>query len=101
MFIGRLYPTAVVYALMASGDASGQMTISRPAFEVASIRPAGPIERLIEGLSPEDFTQTMNHGSGVRVDGQRVTLAKRSLRSLIATAYRVRLDQVSGPAWLG
>jgi uncharacterized protein (TIGR03435 family) len=29
-----------------------------------------------------------------------VSLQKRSLRSLIAAAYRVRISQVSGPGWI-
>src|SRR5687768_4118368 len=98
MFMGRFTVAACV--LIGPVLASAQMTVTRPAFEVASIRPARPSDRMIEGLSPEDFFQSRTPGSGMRVDGNRVSMTNRSVRSLIATAYRIRLDQVSGPPWL-
>jgi uncharacterized protein (TIGR03435 family) len=36
----------------------------------------------------------------IPLKGMTVSLQKRSLRSLIAAAYRVRMSQVSGPGWI-
>jgi uncharacterized protein (TIGR03435 family) len=58
-------------------------------FEVASIRPSGPI------LSPADAARI-----GVHIDGARVNLASLSLNDLLAAAYKVKLHQISGPEWM-
>ena len=74
---------------------------AKPQFEVASVKPAakdetgGRISRMREmlregrppGMIPMD-------------DPGRVRLSNWTLLDLIAAAYRVRANQVSGPAWL-
>ena len=61
----------------------------RVEFEVASIRPSGPI------LSPADAAKI-----GVHIDGARVNLTGLSLNDLLAAAYKVKLHQISGPEWM-
>jgi uncharacterized protein (TIGR03435 family) len=77
---------------------SAQDTPPRATFEVASVKPAAPV---VGG--PPDFLDMMqdNHAPGwIPMDKARVTLKRRTLVALISTAYRVRMDQVSGPPWM-
>lgn len=60
---------------------------SRPEFEVAAIRPSAP--------SPELTVTT-----GARIDGVQVRWASVTLKRYMATAYRIKLDQISGPGWI-
>ena len=60
---------------------------ARPEFEVATIRPSAP--------SPE---ATVTAGS--RIDGAQVRWVSFTLKRYMATAYRVKLDQISGPDWI-
>jgi uncharacterized protein (TIGR03435 family) len=63
-----------------------------PAFEVASIKPAGQINpaRIAAGAMR----------IGMTVDAGRVDIGFFSLADLIRTAYRVKPYQISGPSWL-
>jgi uncharacterized protein (TIGR03435 family) len=66
---------------------------NRPAFEVASIKPA-----------PKPTAALLMSGElrmGTRIDPARVDIGSSALNSLIAEAYRVKLFQVSAPDWLG
>ena len=63
-------------------------TVFGQQFEVASIRPSAPPGGdHIEG--------------GVHLDGARISCTQLNLKDYIATAYQVKLYQVSGPDWLG
>jgi uncharacterized protein (TIGR03435 family) len=64
-----------------------------PAFEVASIKPAGQINpaRIAAGAMR----------IGMTVDNARVDIGFFSIADLIRTAYRVKQYQVTGPDWLG
>jgi uncharacterized protein (TIGR03435 family) len=59
----------------------------RPEFEVASVRPTPP---------------SQEHGMalGLRLDAAQVRVIALPLRDLIATAYRVKSSQVTGPDWI-
>jgi uncharacterized protein (TIGR03435 family) len=70
------------------GAAFGQGALVRAQFEVCSVKP-----------SPPQSAGEMN--VGVRVDGAQVHVSSLSLRDLIRSAFRVKLDQIAGPAWLG
>jgi uncharacterized protein (TIGR03435 family) len=63
------------------------------AFEVASIKAAGP-------LDPAAI-QSGKMRMGMKIDGARVDIGSFSLRDLIRTAYEVKDYQISGPDWLG
>ncbi len=83
--------TAPVPAFAQTAAAAGGLT-----FDVASVRPAAPIDRatmlatLQSGRRPESM----------RVDGLRATYTYMSLKELIANGYKVRTYQVDGPDWL-
>jgi len=71
---------------IASIAAWGQQP-ARPEFEVATIRPSAP--------SPE-ATVT----AGARIDGAQVRWVSLTLKNFMATAYRMKLYQISGPDWI-
>ena len=69
-----------------------------PAFEVASLKPSGPIDpgraRLFESIandSPLGFLP--GSGNRIRIDGW-------SAAELIAAAYQVPMREIVGPAWI-
>lgn len=59
----------------------------QPQFEVASIKPAGPL--------------TGNVVLGLRADGAQVHISWASIKDLIYIGYHIRRYQISGPDWLG
>jgi uncharacterized protein (TIGR03435 family) len=77
----------------ALAQSPGAAPASAPAFEVASIKPAGQINpaRIAAGAMK----------IGMTIDAARVDVGFFSLADLIRTAYRVKPYQVSGPSWLG
>jgi uncharacterized protein (TIGR03435 family) len=78
----------IATALIAAGIAFAQA----PAFEVATIRPAPP-------LDPAQIMQGKMH-VGMNIDKARVDIGFMSLADLIRTAYEVKAYQVSGPDWM-
>ena len=73
------------FGLMRAPAARAQAGQSRPAFEVASVKPGDPKD--------PDF--------GVMVHNGRFTATNATLKQLIAFAYDVRSNQISGgPKWL-
>ena len=74
-------------AALASCGLFGQSAASQPAFEVASVKPSTPEDRVI-GL----FTYP----------GGRITATNYTLEMLMEEAYSVQRFQISGgPRWLG
>jgi uncharacterized protein (TIGR03435 family) len=71
---------------------SSPVPAAGPAFEVASIKPAAP-------LNPGMLASGQTH-LGMKIDGSRVDIRYISLGALIRMAYRVRTDQLSGPDWM-
>ena len=63
-----------------------------PAFEVASIKPAAPLNR------GQIFSGQAH--AGMKVDAARVDIGSMSLADLIRVAYRVKPYQISGPDWM-
>jgi uncharacterized protein (TIGR03435 family) len=64
------------------------------AFEVASVKPAGPLNMgaMQQGKMPR---------IGMKVDGQVVDIGSMTLKDLVRLAYEVKDYQVTGPDWLG
>jgi uncharacterized protein (TIGR03435 family) len=77
---------------MCAGPLDGQTAEGRPAFEVASVKPAPPY---VDGQDVQ-----MRGGPGTDDPG-RFTDPRDSLTGLLAAAYEVARDQISGPDWLG
>jgi uncharacterized protein (TIGR03435 family) len=82
--IGSLLLTAILGA---------QTATPKLEFEVASIKPAGP-------LQPANIVAGKLR-IGMTIDGARVDIGMLSLMELIPMAYHVKNYQVSGPDWLG
>ncbi len=61
---------------------------ARPAFEVASIRPAGD-------APPQGVAV------GVHIDGSQFRSTFLTLKDYVGLAYRLKLYQISGPDWIG
>jgi uncharacterized protein (TIGR03435 family) len=77
---------------LAAGAAMGQTPAAGPAFEVASVKPAAPLDR-IQMLSGQIHIR-------MKIDAARVDIGSMSLAELIRVAYRVKQYQVSGPDWM-
>jgi uncharacterized protein (TIGR03435 family) len=86
---------ATIFALCACLNAQ---TSKKPAFEVASIKPAPSMADLVADI------RSGKRGVGVfrtNIDGARVDMGWAPLNSLIAAAYRLKPYQIVGPDWLG
>jgi uncharacterized protein (TIGR03435 family) len=81
----KILPAGVSLFVLASCVASAQT--EKPAFEVASIKPAAPQQM---------GRMMVRMGS----DPGRVDYANVSLKDVLARAYNVKRYQVSGPSWL-
>ena len=80
-----------IVGLFLSAFLAAQAADSNVAFEAASVKPAGP-------FVPGEM-RGMRGGPGTGDPG-RITIARATLSDLLARAYDVWLDQISGPAWL-
>jgi uncharacterized protein (TIGR03435 family) len=78
--------------LLTAASAIAQPATPPPAFEVASIKPAPPV-------NPELVVSGQAH-LGVTIDNALADFGGQSLTNLIARAYRVKPYQISGPEWL-
>lgn len=90
MFCMR-YLGAPAAVLLLSGGLYAQSPAG-PAFEVATIKPAPP-------LDPAKIMAGQMH-IGMKTDAGRVDIGFLSLSDLIRTAYRIKPYQLSGPDWL-
>ena len=68
---------------------------ARLRFEVASIRPAPDMATLMQGAGPGHPPHI-----GTKIDGSMVDIGSQSLTNLIAIAYSVPPNRVSGPGWM-
>src|SRR5215467_9856489 len=76
---------------LAAGSMMGQ-AVPRPAFEVASIKPAGP-------FSLDKMFAGQIHTA--RIKGLEATFQFVSLTDLLTYAFRIKPYQISGPNWMG
>jgi uncharacterized protein (TIGR03435 family) len=88
-FVGRI---AASLALAACA-ALGQTPAAAPAFEVASVKPAAPLDA--------NAIMSGKMHIGMKTDAARVDIGFLSLAELIRIAYRVKPYQISGPDWMG
>src|ERR1035438_757251 len=86
--------TVVFWLALAAAVAPAQ---TKPTFEVASIKPAAPLDRakllaeIQNGATPR---------LGPRVDGARAEYIYMTVADLIVLAYNVKSDQIAGPGWI-
>jgi uncharacterized protein (TIGR03435 family) len=101
----RTVLTFVAATLLASGAAFAQTAPSQPgqtqpaklAFEVATIRPAAPLDlmQVAQGIAQGQMPRV-----GVHVDGAQAQYLYRTLQDLMALAYNVQANQITGPDWI-
>src|SRR6185369_325362 len=82
-----------------------QNPTARPTFEVASVKPsaAADNETLMMRELRARATEGMYSGQApgwLPLEKTRLRMRYRTLAGLIASAYRVRVVQVAGPAWM-
>ena len=79
---------------------------AQPAFEVASLKPAQPPSGAPSPMAAEMMAKSQDRMFESRpigwlpIEKTRLSLKNRSLAGLIASAYRVRIRQVTGPSWM-
>ena len=91
----KLGHALAVGLLLAIGAAFGQAP-SKPAFEVATVKPAAPVD--MAKVNAEARAGKMP--KFVNIDGAQASYSYIPLKALIAIAYRVNVYQIAGPAWL-
>jgi uncharacterized protein (TIGR03435 family) len=93
----RIFLFTSVAITLAAGPVTAQSPAAPAAFEVATIKPAAP-------LDPAAMAAAMREGRrprlGALVEGERADYRYMSLRDLVAYAYRVQAYQVDGPDWM-
>lgn len=90
-----LRPFTVVICLALAAVAALAQT--KPAFEVASIKPAVPLDRATLIAA---FQNGAAQRLGPRVDGARAEYIYMTVADLIVLAYGVKADQITGPDWI-
>ena len=85
------FPALVIATLVIGGSAFSQPANPAPAFEVASVKIAGPSDQK---------TLKLMHGGPGTSDPTRFTYTRANLASLLMRAYGSRMDQISGPDWI-
>ena len=91
----KLGHALAVGLLLAVSAAFGQAP-SKPAFEVATVKPAAPVD--MAKVNAEARAGKMP--KFVNIDGAQASYSYIPLKALIAIAYRVNVYQIAGPAWL-
>jgi uncharacterized protein (TIGR03435 family) len=83
-----------IYILLLLAAIASAQTLAPPvlAFEVASVKPAGPLDPVA--------IQSGKMRIGMKVDGAMVDIGSFALRDLIRVAFDVKDYQISGPDWL-
>ena len=86
---------AVVSCL--AGVAAVALAQTKTTFEVASIKPAAPLDRaaLLAAIQNGETPKI-----GPRVDGARAEYIYMALQDLIVLAYKVKPNQITGPDWI-
>src|SRR5690242_18562380 len=82
-----------------AGLSLAQSPPARPAFEVASVKPSPPPQSPQE-LRLQQMMRNLRPPGTLAMDQARVTLKGWTLAEIVAGAYRVHRETISGPAWL-
>src|ERR1700728_1228623 len=84
----EMYRTVVISALAACLPilVNAQTKPAHPEFEVASIRPAPPIDASVK--------------IGIPIDGSQIRFTSLSLRDCMRYAWEVKDYQIDGPEWV-
>jgi uncharacterized protein (TIGR03435 family) len=87
--MGIRFGLGLLLAALVSAQTPAQPVL---AFEVASVKPAGPLDPVA--------IQSGKMRIGMKVDGAMVDIGSFALKDLIRVAYDVKDYQISGPDWL-
>ena len=82
---------------LATGAAFAQ-SAPKPSFEVASIKPAAPLD--MQKLAQQMMAGGEMPKLGPHVDGAQAEYTYMALRELLVVAYKVKPYQITGPDWL-
>ena len=93
--INRMRIISGLFLLLAPIWAFGQASQATPAFEVAAIKPAPPLNLNRAAIAAGQFPHI-----GINVQGSRVDIGYLSLADLLMTAFKVKPSQISGPEWM-
>jgi uncharacterized protein (TIGR03435 family) len=88
---------ALILLLFAPPFAQGQAPQSKFTFDVATIKPAAPLDT---AQMAADMKAGRMPKIGQQIDATRATYTYTQLDQLIAIAYKMRIYQISGPPWL-
>jgi hypothetical protein len=88
----------IAWFVFAGYAAFGQAPEPKPTFEVASVKPAGPLPNG-GGRSGSGTPLGMRGGPGTPTPGQ-INYTYVTLKQVLLAAYGVKNYQISGPAWL-
>jgi uncharacterized protein (TIGR03435 family) len=89
--------SALILLFFAAAIARGQAPPSKLSFDVATIKPAAPLDT---AQIAADMKAGRMPKIGQEIDATRATYTYTQLDQLIAMAYKMRLYQISGPPWL-
>src|SRR5208337_4067902 len=82
---------------LATGAAFAQST-PKPSFEVASVKPAAPVD--MQKLAQQMMAGGEMPKIGPHVDGAQAEYTWMALRDLMVIAYKVKPYQITGPDWI-
>jgi uncharacterized protein (TIGR03435 family) len=93
----RRIVSALILLVVASCAARAQTPQSKLSFDVATVKPAAPLD--MQQMAA-DISAGRMPKIGPEIGASRATYTYMSLDQLIALAYSMRVYQISGPAWL-
>ena len=91
----RMKIVSGLFLLLAPMWTFGQASQATPAFEVAAIKPAPPLNLNRAAIAAGQLPHV-----GINVQGLRVDIGYLSLADLITVAFKVKPSQISGPEWM-
>jgi uncharacterized protein (TIGR03435 family) len=93
MFMSKLFARSICAGTaLALSAAFAQAPAAKLQFEVASIKPAGPMD-------PAAIMSGKAH-IGMKIDGFRVDIGMFAISDLIRTAYKLKSYQLTSPEWM-
>ncbi len=88
----KLVPVISAFVLLTASAVAQAPSAPPLAFEVASVKPAGPLNPQLIAAGKINI--------GMKVDKAVVSIGSLSLADLIRIAYKIKSYQLSGPSWL-
>jgi uncharacterized protein (TIGR03435 family) len=93
--MGHMRSVSVLFLLLAPTWALGQAPQAPPAFEVAAIKPAPPLNLDRAAIAAGQLPHI-----GINIQGSRVDIGFLSLADLLTFAFNIKPSQLSGPEWM-